>query len=127
MKNTVQEFKEFINKGNIVEISAAFVMGVAFSSLVSTLVDSIITPFVALVFSIFGIDGNSLNAMSFAINGVDFSYGSVINAIINFIIVSGVLFFIIKFYSKLKKADEETAPTESEIDVLKEIRDNLKK
>lgn len=118
----IQEFKEFIAKGNIVQLAVAFVMGVTFASVVTTFTERIVNPVIALILP--GID--NLDAIgTFADNG---SIGAFIGASIYFVIVAFVLFLIVKAYSRWEKTEEEApaAPSE-EVVLLTEIRDSLRR
>lgn len=117
----IQEFKEFIAKGNIIQLAVAFVMGITFASVVTTFTERIINPLIALILP--GID--NLDAIgTFADNG---SIGALIGALIYFVIVAFVLFLIIKAYNRWEqKEDVPEAPAE-EIVLLTEIRDSLRR
>ncbi len=102
----VDEFKTFINRGNAVDMAIAVIMGVALNNVVSGLVTNIITPLI-------GIPGHiDFSSMKFAINGSTFTYGSFINAVINFVVVSLVVFFfIVKPMTGLQKKKAEEKPS----------------
>ena len=117
----IKEFKEFISRGNLVEIAVAFVLGVAFASVVTTLTERVIGPAIGLVFQL-----DDLSAMgTFGDNG---SFGAFLQAIINFVIVAWVMFLVVKAYNRMKKPAGEVpvAPTE-DIVLLREIRDSLRR
>ena len=113
MKKFLQEFKEFINRGNVVDMAVGIMIGAAFKAIVDSLVNEIISPLIGLVFKA---DFSSLALMIF---GVEFKYGAFIMAVINFLIIAFVLFLIIKLMNTLhsigkkKEAEEalEEAPT----------------
>jgi large conductance mechanosensitive channel len=124
------EFKEFAVKGNMVDMAVGIVIGAAFTSIVTSFVGDIVMPIVGFLTG--GVDFSALaiNLGSGADGGdpVLVKYGLFINALISFIIVSFVLFMIIKAINKAKKAEEE-APEETprqEV-LLEEIRDALKR
>ncbi len=128
----IQEFKEFVNKGNLVEIAVAFVMGVAFAEVVSTLTNRIISPLIGLVFNLESLAGvwtfGELDPETGQPVG---SVGAFIEAFINFLIVAFVMFLVVRYYNRFKarmEEAEEEAPAEDPEDVvlLREIRDNLK-
>lgn len=120
-----QEFKDFIMRGNVVELAVGLVMGSAFTAIVNALVDSMIMPFIA------GLSGNaSVEGLAFAFNGADIQYGVFLQAIIDFLLIAIVLFFVIKGINSLserlqkeEEEEEELEPTAE--DYLKEIRDLL--
>jgi len=115
----IKEFKEFISRGNLVEIAVAFVLGAAFASVVSAFTDRIVGPLIAAIFQIGDLSGIG----TFGDNG---SVGAFIQALINFLIVAFVMFLVVKAYNRMKKPAEEApaAPTE-EIVLLREIRDGV--
>lgn len=124
-----KEFKEFILRGNIVELAIGLVMGTAFTNIVRSLVDSIIMPFIA------ALSGNaSVEALAFNFNGTDIIYGAFLQAIINFLLIAVVLFFAVKalntISARVKKEEEEKEEKKEKVpsseDYLKEIRDLLK-
>ena len=88
----LREFRDFVLRGNIVELAVAFVMGVAFAAVVGAFVNGLITPLIALVFG-----EPDLGSLDFTINDAVFSYGSVLSAAINFVaIAAAVFFFVVK-------------------------------
>ena len=128
----IQEFKEFVNKGNLVEIAVAFVMGVAFADVISALTNRIISPIIGLVFNLESLAGvwtfGELDPETGQPVG---SVGAFIEAFINFLIVALVMFLVVRWYNRMKarmEEAEEAAPEEDPEDVklLREIRDNLK-
>lgn len=127
----IKEFKEFIMRGSVLDLAVGVVIGSAFTAIVTKVVDGLITPIVSLVFLTLTGNENADNALStldFQVRGVTFSIGSVISAIITFLITAFVLFIIVrsanKWKDKLKKAPEEEAVPTAE-DYLKQIRDLL--
>ena len=86
----MKEFRQFILRGNLVDLAVAVVIGAAFTALVTALVADLITPFLA------AIGGNpDFSQLSFTINGSHFLYGSFVNALISFVIIAAVLFFLV--------------------------------
>lgn len=124
----IKEFKEFAVKGNVLDLAVAVVIGAAFSGIVKSLVDDIITPAVltpALKAA------NLSNLSQLVIPGTAIKYGNFISQVISFIIIALSLFVIITVINKLKKNEEaapaaEPVPTKEEI-LLSEIRDILAK
>jgi large conductance mechanosensitive channel len=135
----VKEFKEFISRGNVVDLAVGVIIGAAFGAIVSSLVADIVMPPIGYVTS--GID---FSALKFPITpdvvdatgkvtkaGVAIAYGDFINKVINFIIVSFVIFLVVKGVNSLKRKEAEkpaepAAPTTDQ-QLLMEIRDLLKK
>ena len=117
----IQEFKEFINKGNLVEIAVAFVMGVAFSSVVTSLTEDIVNPIIGKIFTV-----DSLSEWVVS----DVRIGAFIVAVLNFVIVGFVMFLVVRAYNNMQRkeeAKEEAEPSgPSEVELLIEIRDELK-
>ena len=91
-KGIVAEFKEFILRGNVIDLAVAVVMGAAFTAVVTSLVANIFTPLIAAIFG-----KPDFSTLSFTINKSVFTYGAFINALISFILIALVVFlFIIK-------------------------------
>ena len=141
----IKEFKDFIAKGNVMDMAVGIIIGAAFTAIVKSMVDDLINPIIGLFlggvyftnnFAVLRGDGEyeSLEAAREAGAAV-FAYGSFIMAVINFLIIAFVVFMLVKSVNKAKEAAEkkeeevqaETAPAgPSELDVLLEIRDQLK-
>lgn len=86
----LKDFKQFLMQGNFVALAVAFVIGAAFAALVTSLVENLITPLIA------AIGGQpDFSALSFSINGSSFGYGLFLNALISFLIIAAVVFFLI--------------------------------
>jgi large conductance mechanosensitive channel len=110
MKKFFEEFKKFISKGNVMDMAVGIIIGGAFTSIVSSLVDDIINPILGL----FG--GMNFDQLAWNITGdVTLNYGKFITAVVNFLIMALVVFLIVKALntasSKFKKEDEPAAPT----------------
>ncbi|WP_225742898.1 large conductance mechanosensitive channel protein MscL [Marinilactibacillus sp. Marseille-P9653] len=123
----IKEFKEFIARGNVLDLAVGLVMGSAFTAIVNSLVEFIITPIIV------ALTGEAkIEDLSMDIGKASLQYGEFIQAVINFFLVALVLFFIIKFVNtlsrRIKPEPEETpveAPTVEEL--LEDIRDLLAK
>jgi large conductance mechanosensitive channel len=103
------EFKQFLFRGNIVDLAVAFVIGVAFVAVVNSLVADLLTPVIAAI-----VGKPDFSALTFTINGSEFRYGSFINAVISFVSIAAVVFFaVVKPVSALNArrpaADEPAA------------------
>ena len=86
----LSEFKQFLLRGNLVELAVAVVIGVAFGAVVTSLVENLITPLIA------AIGGQpDFSALTFEINGSTFGYGLFLNAVISFLIIAAVIFFLV--------------------------------
>ncbi len=124
-----KEFKEFIAKGNILDLAVGMVMGAAFTAIVNSLVNDIISPFIGLL-----IGQADFSQLVIKIGTAEVMLGNFINSVISFLIIALVLFFVIKGLNSLQKlnkkqveeaAAEEAAPSQEEV-LLAEIRDLLK-
>ncbi|WP_086315046.1 large-conductance mechanosensitive channel [Enterococcus sp. 7F3_DIV0205] len=128
----IKEFKEFIMRGNVLDLAVGVVIGSAFTAIVTQIVNGLITPLVSLVFVLTTGEksaDDALGALVFHVKGVAFNIGDVISALITFLITAFVLFLIVKAVNKMKKkpqAEEEeevVAPATDEL--LEQIRDLL--
>lgn len=123
MKKFFLEFKEFVSKGNVLDLAVAVVMGSAFGKIVSSLVDDIIMP-------LFGIlVGRNFADLTVDINGSPLAYGSFVQAIVDFLIIAFCIFLFTKLINKFKKKQppKEEPKKSDEVILLEEIRDLLKK
>jgi large conductance mechanosensitive channel len=132
----IKEFKEFINKGNVMDMAVGVIIGGAFGTIVTSLVNDIIMPVISLVTG--GIDFSgwfvSLNGQKYATlaeaeeaGASVLAYGKFISAVIYFVILAFIIFLIVKAMNKMKKKKEEEKPAKSdEVKLLEEIRDELK-
>lgn len=137
MKNMLKEFKEFMMKGDVLDLAVGIVIGGAFTAIVKNVVDGLITPLVGLVVSLITGTKDLEGALSVLdwtpVKGVTFQFSLVISAIITFIITGFVLFMIVKAANKAKaarkkkeEAIEAADPKPTTEDYLAEIRDLLK-
>lgn len=108
VKNFINEFKEFINRGNVVDMAVGVVIGSAFSAIVTALVDNIISPLIGLIFFV------DFSELSFGLGSAQIEYGAFIMAVLNFLIVAFVLFLFVKAMNKMRSLGkkEEEAPAE---------------
>ena len=130
MKAFIREFKEFISKGDVMSMAVGIIVGTAFTAIVTSLNQDIITPILGLILG--QIDFTSL---SITVGGASVMYGNFIQAIITFLITAFTLFLVLKAFNKMsanvKKAEEdaaaaEPAPVPEDIQLLTEIRDLMK-
>lgn len=138
----IQEFKDFIAKGNVMDMAVGIIIGAAFTAIVSSLVADLINPIIGLITG--GIDFSNLFvnlgegefaslAAAREAGAPVFAYGAFITAVINFLIIAWVVFLLVKGVNKVKEAavrKEEVAAAAagpSELDILMEIRDSLKR
>jgi len=124
----IKEFKTFISRGNVLDLAVGVVVGSAFTKIVTSLVNDIITPLIGII-----IGGQNFSSLSIKIGESTIAYGAFIQNIIDFLIIAFCIFVFIKFMNKvfIKKAKEEKKvepPKKSdEVLILEEIRDLLKK
>lgn len=120
-----KEFREFLNRGNVIDLAVAVIIGGAFGAIITSLVNDIIMPVIGVLLG--GVDFASL---SYQVGDAQILYGAFIQAIINFVIIAFVIFLIVRQYNKLQKQEEEApaAPPKpsAEETLLTEIRDILK-
>ena len=141
----LSEFKDFIAKGNVMDMAVGIIVGAAFTAIVSSLVADLLNPIIGLFTG--GLDftnnyavlagdvpaGASLEAAREAGASV-FAYGAFLMAVINFLIIAFVVFMLVRYVNKIKAAAEkpeepapETPKGPTELDILMEIRDQLAK
>ena len=111
----IQEFKDFINRGNLIDIAVAFVMGLAFAAVITSLTEDIVNPLIAKIFAF-----DSLADWAPA----DIRIGAFLVAVINFLIVAFVMFLVVKAYNRMR-AQRDEEPSE-EVVLLREIRDGIR-
>lgn len=119
----LKEFKAFIAKGNVLDLAVAVVIGGAFGTIVSSLVDDIITPLI-LAPALKASGAENIESLTWGA----VKYGNFLSAVIKFLIIAWVLFLIVKAFNSFKKKEEAAPPAgPSQEDLLTEIRDLLKK
>jgi large conductance mechanosensitive channel len=126
----IKEFKDFITKGNLVEIAVAFVMGAAFATVVSTFTNRIVSPLIAMIFSVPDLSGTMTFGDIDPATGVEAgSVGAFVSVVLNFLIVAFVMFLVVKAYNRMKAAPapEEPVTDPEDILLLRQIRDSLNK
>jgi large conductance mechanosensitive channel len=120
----MKEFKEFAMKGNVVDLAIGVIIGAAFSGIVSSLVDDVITPLLLKP----ALEALNLQDLDKLVIMGTVKYGKFLSAVLKFLIIAFILFLIVKGINRFKKK-EEAAPavTPEEVILLREIRDSLKK
>ena len=130
----ISEFKEFIAKGNVVDLAVGVVIGAAFGKIVTVLVDGIIMPAIGAMTggvsvsdwkhvitpAQIGADGKEIAAE------VAIRYGAFIQTVIDFLLIAFVIFLFLKAYNRMRKPAQDAGPSE-EVLLLRDIRDSLKK
>jgi large conductance mechanosensitive channel len=105
MKSVVKDFKQFLLRGNLVELAVAFVIGAVFAALVKSFIADLITPIIAMIFG-----KPDFSTLTFTINGSHFAYGDFINSLITFLTTAAaIFFFVVKPYNALmaRRAKED--------------------
>lgn len=133
----LKEFKDFIARGNVFDMAVGIIIGAAFTTIVNSLVGDVLMPVLGVLMSgvdfadkFIALDGQAYANIKAAkdAGASVISYGLFLNAVINFLIVSFVIFMLVKQVNRLKKAPpSEPAPTAEEVLLLREIRDSLKR
>jgi large conductance mechanosensitive channel len=120
----LKEFRDFINRGNVVDLAVAVVIGAAFTAIVNSLVDDIIMPFIGIL-----LGGISFSSLTLTIGNAVIAYGNFIQAVVNFLIIAWVIFLIVRTINRLQKQPEPEAAAppalSDEVKLLTEIRDIL--
>ncbi len=130
VKKLGADFKVFISRGNVIDMAVGVIVGGAFSKIVTSLVNDVLTPIIGVFLG--GLDFSSL---SFGWKDAQIAYGSFLQSIVDFLIIAACIFAMVKVFEKFKKKEEvkeepkkEEPPKKSaEVLLLEEIRDLLKK
>ena len=117
MKNFVREFKDFINKGDVITIAVGLVMALYFTKIVDAILEGVVNPIIAAIFG-----ETSFRDIGFDVGDARISIGLVIDAVISFVVVAFFLFLIVRAYNRLRKSD----PADTQLTVLQDIRDELR-
>ncbi len=122
----IKEFKDFISKGNVLDMAVGVIIGGAFGKIVTSLVDNILMPLIGLI-----IGGLDFTKLIVKVKDAEIAYGLFIQNVVDFLIIALCIFLFVKLFSKLKKKKEEEpekpAEPSEEVLLLREIRDSLKK
>lgn len=127
MKKFISEFKEFISKGNVLDMAVGVIIGGAFSKIVSSLVNDVMMPLIGII-----IGGHDFTNLSITVGNAKIMYGSFLQNVVDFLIVAFCLFTVIKIINRFKKKQEKNENKEKiktpseEVILLSEIRDLLK-
>ncbi|MDA2970366.1 MAG: large conductance mechanosensitive channel protein MscL [Actinomycetota bacterium] len=130
----LKEFRNFINRGNVVELGVAFVMGASFKSLVDVFTNRLVEPLIGLLINLPSLDDFGLFGDVDPSSGLrSGSFGAFLGEVINYTIIAFVMFLVIKAYNHFEDMvqdddNEDISPIDSrEVQLLKEIRDGIKK
>lgn len=134
------EFKEFILKGNVLDLAVAVIIGAAFATITTSLTEDIIMPLVSAIFGTADFSNKFilLGAVPDGVSATDYAalkeagvamlgWGQFLTVIINFLILAFAIFMIVRYANRVMPKKEEAPAGPTEIDLLKEIRDELKK
>jgi large conductance mechanosensitive channel len=121
----LKEFRDFINRGNVIDLAVGIVIGAAFTGIVNSLVNDLLMPIIGIITG-----GINFAGLAVTVGEAALAYGNFIQAIINFLIIAFAVFWLVKAVNRFRKKEEEkptepTAPTTEE-KLLTEIRDLLK-
>ena len=141
--SVLQEFKEFAIKGNMMDLAIGVIIGGAFGKIIDSLVKDVLMPLISWVlggevdytnwFVVLGNNPDNVTTLAAAQEaGLNvFAYGSFLTVLINFLLLAWVVFLMVKVLNRMRKQEEaapaEPAPTPEDIELLREIRDELKK
>ena len=120
MRAFVREFKEFISRGNVLDLAVGVVIGIAFTTMVNSFVNDILNAFIGAV-----IGKPNFDDLTLAVGDGVIRYGAFLTAVVNFLIVAFALFLVVKAFNTFRRK-EEPEPQHTEKDVLIEIRDLLR-
>jgi large conductance mechanosensitive channel len=123
LKEEASEFKKFISRGNVVDMAVGVIIGGAFGNIVTSLVQDMLMPLIGVV-----LGGLNFESLSIQVGSANIAYGSFIQTIVDFLIISFSIFVMIKVIEKLKRKQEakEESQKSDEVLLLEEIRDLLK-
>lgn len=129
MKSLIGEFKEFVNRGNLIDLAIAVILATAFAPVITAMVDGVIMNLIAAIFG-----QPDFSAIRLRIRGDEaagdatyLEFGAVITAVVQFLAVALVCFLIVKAYNRMQKPQNAEAAVVTETDLLVEIRDELRK
>jgi large conductance mechanosensitive channel len=121
----IREFRDFVNKGNFVDIAVAFVVGVAFGSVLTTFTERLVSPLIGMIVRLPSLERMGQFGPEDPATGLPTgSVGAFVEAFINFLIIAFVMFLVVKAYSRFRY--ETVAEPPEDIVLLREIRDELR-
>lgn len=121
VKSLLNEFKDFVNRGNLLELAIAVVLATAFAPVVTSIVDNIFMPIIAAIFG-----QPDFSTLGFDIGDARINYGIPLTFIVSFLIIAFVCFLVVKAYNAMQKQEEAADSGPTEIELLTEIRDALR-
>jgi large conductance mechanosensitive channel len=117
----LKEFRDFIMKGNVLDLAVGIILGVAFGAVVAAFTEGVLMALIAAL-----VGKPDFNALAFELNGTPIQYGRVLTAIINLLLVGAALFFVVKAVHRLREP-AAPAPVETDHELLAQIRDELRR
>lgn len=123
----LKEFRDFILRGNVIDLAVAVIIGAAFGAVIASAVENLFTPLIAAI-----VGEPDFSALDFTVNDSVFRYGAFLNALISFVLIAAVIFFLVvkpvNVINERRRRGEAAAdePTPEDIELLREIRDLLK-
>ena len=126
--STLKEFKQFISRGNVIDLAVGVIIGGAFGKIVTSIVNDILMPLIGVI-----IGGLNFSSLSVKVGDATIMYGNFIQNVIDFLIVAACIFLLIKIISKFNKKEEVKEEVvvevkkDEQVVLLEEIRDLLKK
>lgn len=132
----IKEFRDFINRGNVIDLAVAFVLGVAFKEVVDAVVGRVVMPLIGVLFGEPNFDrigqfacGEVTNEAGQVVTECAGSVGAIITATVNFLLIALAMFLIVKAYNSFKAEQEPEDPVAEaeEVVLLREIRDSLRR
>jgi large conductance mechanosensitive channel len=119
----IKEFLDFIKRGSVIDLAVAFILGGAFGAIVSSLVNDLIMPLIGVI-----IGGINFTGLILKIGSAEVKYGNFLQALVNFLIISLTIFFLVKAVNRFKRKEPPAPPKApaEEIVLLTQIRDELR-
>lgn len=120
----LREFREFIERGNVIDLAVAVIIGAAFGAVIASIVDDILMPIIGVI-----IGGVDFTSLAIQVGEARITYGNFIQSVVIFLIVAFVLFLVVRAYNRFRKpepaTEAATGPSREE-ELLEEIRDLLR-
>src|SRR5512143_3676242 len=118
----LKEFRDFIFKGNVLDLAIGVILAIAFGAVVTAFTDGIL---MAIIAALFG--KPDFNALSFSLNGTPIMYGRLLTALVNLALIGGALFFVVKAVKLVNRPAQKLPAPETDHDLLAQIRDELRR
>lgn len=127
MRKFIREFREFIATGNMIDLAVAFVLGVAVKAVIDAFIDHVVNPLIGAIVGKPNLDDFlTITVRRGSPDEAVISFGAVLTQVLSLILVGLVLFLAIKAYNRFRKPQEETVLGPTEVELLVEIRDELR-